>query len=144
METYYLYNQLLQKRLTFNKGFAMIMIFILVTLLIFCIINKLKSMVITIVVAGIGIVSIIHFMLITPYKQDIEKSAYIKHVGDFYVERSYGTRGGDRVLIKFGEDKTIQLDALCGILELEDNTDYSGTVVYSKYSKCLVDIILDT
>lgn len=143
MENYSAYNQLLQKQMMVGKVFGIIVILILIILVLMCIKNELKSTAIITVIVGIGVLLILHFFVVSPYKQDVEENGYIEYVGDFYVERAYSVnRGGEFILIKLGEDKTIRLKSLCNILAVEDDSNYSGTVIYSKRSKCLVDIAI--
>ena len=143
MENYSKYDQLLQKQMIFGKVIGILIVLILIVLVVMCIKNELKSTAIITVIVGIGMLLILHFFVVSPYKQDIDENGYIEYTGDFYVEKAYSVnRGGEFILIKLGEDKTMRLKSLCNILAVEDNSNYSGTVIYSKCSKCLVDIVI--
>lgn len=97
------------------------------------------------------------FMRCIPYKIDIKKENFITYTGEFYVKEFSG-RGTKQVGIKKeGSNKSKNHEIVKKNIYddtnvkngniyqyIEEDTSYKGTFVYSKYSKVLVDIYVET
>ena len=126
--------------------FLIIVVSIVVLFLIFlCVKIKDKKMAWIAFIGGILIVLMIYMFCISPYKQDISANSYEQYTGSFVVEKYYFVnRGGTYILIKLNEkENVVRYKVLTDMPSIQDGTAYNGTIVFSKHSKCLVDIDLE-
>lgn len=125
--------------------FLIVVVSVIILFLIFlCVMTKYKKMAWIALVGGILIILMIYIFCISPYKQDISTNSYEQWTGSFIVEKYYFVnRGGTYILIKLNdEENAVRYKVLTDMPSIQDGTTYSGTIVFSKHSKCLVDIDL--
>ena len=137
-----LYAELLSNYLKLPIALLWIVIALSLILIAVCLKVKYKRLAVFTLVGGMILAITIYFTSIFPAQKDINENAFISYSGEFVVEECYTVnRGGTHILIKCGEqDDSMRYKVLCSVNEIEDNTTYNGTIVYSKHSKCLVAI----
>lgn len=96
------------------------------------------------IVCGILISLLTYFTSIYSFQKDIRQNAYISYTGEFFVEDYYAVKGGgEYIILKTSENgKETKYHYLCDSFLVEAGESYYGTIVYTKYSKSLVDIVL--
>lgn len=94
-------------------------------------------------ILGILILTIGYFFTILPIQKDIKTNAYVSYSGDFFVEDYYYVSRGTwpYILIKLpNEQKSVRYKILGNFKGLKANTTYTGTFIYGKNSKAIIDI----
>ncbi len=138
------YNETLSEYMTFNIWIIIFIALALAALIVVSIIFRLKRCSVVLTIAAVLIILGSYLFCIFPYQRDITEESYEIYEGEFYVESCYFvTRGGTYIIIRHNDsEKEIRYKVLCDVEKIEDDTVYNGKFVYSKHSKCLVDIIL--
>ena len=142
MDQYSEYNAQLNDYITFSFGIIILVCVVVLALIVVCIKFKCKQMIIVSLIGGVLISLIIYSSSILPYQMDIKENSYKTYTGEFFVEEYYFVnRSGTYMLIKLGsEDNSVRYRVLCDVPLIENSKMYNGTIVYSKRSKCLVNI----
>lgn len=137
-----LYTQRLLDYIKLPTGIIIFIAVVTLVLIAVCLKIKYRKMAIFTLIGGIVISAALYFTSIFPFQMDVQKEAYITYSGEFYVEECYSSnRSGSYILIRYGEEnESARYKVLCDVTEIENATLYQGTFVYSKHSKCLVDI----
>ena len=93
---------------------------------------------------GVIVSLIVYYLYIFPIKKDIQETSYETYTGDFFVEEYYGSKTHVYITIKHSnQNKAKRYIVLCDVKEVENYTTYNGIIVYSKYSKYLLNIDLN-
>ncbi len=144
MNQYSEYSSKLGNYIKLPIGLIILIALIILFLVFLCMKVKYKSMAVTAFISGVAIILIIYLFSIFPYQKDISSNSYEQYKGSFTVEKYYYiNRGGTYILIKFGEQDAVRYKVLTDMPPIENGTTYNGTVVFSKNSRCLVDIDLN-
>ena len=160
MYNYSEYQNMLNSEFKFSLVFAIIISIIIIALLAWGYRDtKIKDLHCTdkFIIAVFWFLIIGCFVRCIPYKIDIKKENFITYTGEFYVKEFSG-RGTKRVGIKKeGSIKSKNHEIVKKNIYddinvkngniyqyIEEDTSYKGTFVYSKYSKVLVDIYVET
>ena len=144
MESLEQYNEMLRNCADFGRGFQVFIVIFSIACLIVCLRLEWKNGVIMITAFCVfGLIGT-YFFEIYPYEKDIEENSYIVYTGEFYIEGFYFNGGKSLVYIEYPDkDKIIRYRRLCDNTNIDIETWYEGTLVYSKRSNCMVDIIVD-
>lgn len=136
------YADKLEKIMRLNMGMAALMLVAMLVLVVFCLKFKDTRMAIVSIVGGIAIVLAMYCFCLYPYQKDINEQAFITYHGEFVVEDYYYVgRGGAYILLQCPEEqKSVRYQVLCDVPEVENGRVYQGEFVYSKRSKCLLNI----
>ena len=139
-----LYAKLLKEYITLPVWLIIIISAIMFTLMVICLKIKYRKMAIFSLIGGLILSVAVYVTSILPFQRDIQEEAFITYSGEFYVEECYSlNRGGTYILIRYGEEnESVRYKVLCDVTEVENETGYNGTFVYSQHSKCLVEIEL--
>lgn len=142
MNPYELYAELLTNYLKLPIALLWVVIALSILLIAICLKVQNKKLAVFTLLGGIILSIAIYFTSIYPGQKDINENAFISYSGEFVIEECYAvSRGGTYIFIKCSDqDNAIRYKVLCNVNEIEDNTTYNGTFVYSKHSKCLVAI----
>lgn len=120
---------------------AMLIVFLI--LLIVCLkIGAIKDTSVRIAFAAFALLILFAYLITAlPYQLDMREKAYVEYSGEFYVESYFSTKSGMYITIKRPEDKKIiRYRAPGNLTEIEDDTSYTGSFIFSKRSKVLVAI----
>ena len=137
-----LYAELLSNYLKLPIALLWIVITLSLILIAICLKVRYKRLAVFTLVGGMILAITIYFTSIFPAQKDINENAFISYSGEFVVEECYSvSSGGTYIIIKCDEqDDAMRYKVLCDVNEIDNNTSYNGTFVYSKHSKCLVAI----
>jgi glucan phosphoethanolaminetransferase (alkaline phosphatase superfamily) len=144
MNQYSEYSDKLNNYIKLPISFIIVVVIVIISLLFLCIKIKYKQMALITLIGGVVISLIIYMFCVFPYQQDVSFNSYEQYTGNFVVEKYYFVnRGGTYVLIRFNEEEdTIRFKVLTDMPSVQEGSTYNGTIVFSKHSKCLVDIDL--
>ena len=144
MNSYSEYSEKLNDYIKLPIGLIIVVVIVIIALLLLCIKIKYKRMALITLIGGILICLMIYIFCVFPYKQDISFNSYEEYTGNFIVEKYYFVnRGGTYILIKFNEEEdAIRFKVLTDMPSIQEGFNYNGTIIFSKHSKCLVDINL--
>ena len=142
MNKYLEYEQILKEQIS-SSIFAIIATVILLAVVIFLNVRglfkdlkKIGKTIVNMFVVAVALASIIFFTSrIYSIKQDIELQAYVTYYGEFNVSEFR-----DSYVTLIDQNKTIALSGRCDL----SGGDYTGTIVYSKSSKQLLDWDVET
>lgn len=121
-----------------------IIICVSIALIIVCVKLQQKKLAISTAIFMMALIFIVSFVQVVPYYFDYKYESYLSYTGEFYVEECHSVnRSGAYIVIRFvNTNEIVRYKVLCNINAIEDDSVYTGTIIYSKRSKCLLDVAL--